>query len=187
MPGNIIIQRKSQSGFTLLEVLIALLILSIGLLGLAALQTTGLRSNQMASMRTTATQLAYDIADRMRANEEGMGVTRDTLTNEITYTTANDNYLIAYGDADPTATVNCATAECTPEEMADYDLDQWRTEVKKLPGGKSSIAGPPGADFNHVITVYWDENRTGATVTDTTHCPPVDNTEPRCYRLIASE
>ena len=187
MPDKTHIQGKRQHGFTLLEVLIALLILSIGLLGLAALQTTGLRSNQMASMRTTATQLAYDIADRMRANEEGMGITRDPLTKEITYTAADDNYLIAYGDADPSATVNCATAECTPEEMADYDLDQWRTEVKKLPGGKSSIAGPPGADFNHVITVYWDENRTGATVDEDTKCPPADNSEPRCYRLIASE
>jgi type IV pilus assembly protein PilV len=180
-------QKTYQCGFTLLEVLIALLVLSIGLLGLAALQTTGLRSNQMASMRTTATQLAYDIADRMRANEEGMGVTRDALTHELIYTDANDDYLIDYDATDPTATVNCAAAACTPEALAVYDLDQWRTEVRKLPGGTSSIAGPPGAEFNHVITVYWDENRTGATVADDTACPPVDNTEPRCFRLIASE
>ena len=63
--------RKKQQGFTLLEVLIALLVLSIGLLGLAALQTTGLRSNEMASMRTTSTMLAYDISERMRANSRG--------------------------------------------------------------------------------------------------------------------
>ena len=52
--------------------LIALLVLSIGLLGLAALQTVCLRSNQMDTMLTTATQAAYDITDRIRANVSGM-------------------------------------------------------------------------------------------------------------------
>lgn len=176
-----------QKGFTLLEVLIALLILSIGLLGLAALQTTGLRSNQMASMRTTATELAYDIADRMRANEHGMGVTRDPLTKAITYTNVDDDYIIAYDATEAVPTVDCATDICAPQQLAVYDLNQWRTAVRKLPGGASSIAGPSGTEFNHVITIYWDENRTGATVTDETSCPPADNTEPRCFRLIASD
>ena len=180
-------QKNDQQGFTLLEVLIALLVLSIGLLGLAALQTTGLRSNQMANMRTVATQLAYDIADRMRANEEGMGVTRDKNTGLITYTSDNDNYLLRYNVTEPTASVDCATATCDPQKLADFDLSQWRAEVRKLPGGKSSIAGPTGVALEHTITVYWDENRTGATVKDITHCPPVDNTEARCFRLIASE
>lgn len=182
-------QKNDQQGFTLLEVLIALLVLSIGLLGLAALQTTGLRSNQMANMRTIATQLAYDIADRMRANEEGMGVTRDPNTGEIIYTNTADNYIIAFNDSDPTAPPPPCTipTECTPEEQADIDLRQWRAEVKKLPGGMSSIAAPTGGVFNHTITIYWDENRTNATVKNIQHCPPVDDTEARCFRLIASE
>lgn len=57
-----------QAGFTMIEVLITVLVLSIGLLGLAALQATGLKESQMAYMRSQAVLLAYDMADRIRAN-----------------------------------------------------------------------------------------------------------------------
>lgn len=60
--------RQQQRGFTLVEILIALVVLSIGLLGLAALQLMSLRSNHGSAMRSQATFLAYDIVDRMRAN-----------------------------------------------------------------------------------------------------------------------
>ena len=59
---------KKNTGFTLIEVLIAMIILAVGLLGLAGLQATTLKNNQSAYNRIKATQLAYDIADRMRAN-----------------------------------------------------------------------------------------------------------------------
>ena len=59
---------KYLNGFTLLEVMIALLILSIGLLGLAALQATSLKINHGALLRTQATFLTYDMMDRLRAN-----------------------------------------------------------------------------------------------------------------------
>jgi type IV pilus assembly protein PilV len=60
--------RKSAAGFTLVEVLVALVVLSIGLLGIASLQVSSLRWNHGASKRSQATLLAYDILDRMRAN-----------------------------------------------------------------------------------------------------------------------
>jgi type IV pilus assembly protein PilV len=60
--------RKSAPGFTLVEVLVALVVLSIGLLGIASLQLSSLRWNHGASKRSQATLLAYDILDRMRAN-----------------------------------------------------------------------------------------------------------------------
>lgn len=59
---------RHQAGFTMIEVLITVLVLSIGLLGLAALQATGLKESQMAYMRSQAVLLAYDMADRIRAN-----------------------------------------------------------------------------------------------------------------------
>ena len=60
--------RPAQRGATLIEVLIAIVVLSIGLLGLAGLQVTSIQSNYSAYYRSQATVLAYDYADRMRTN-----------------------------------------------------------------------------------------------------------------------
>lgn len=60
--------RARISGFSLVEVLVAVLVLSIGLLGLAALQIAGSRASDSTRYRTTATLAAYDVADRLRAD-----------------------------------------------------------------------------------------------------------------------
>lgn len=60
--------RLQQAGFSLIEVLIAVLVLALGLLGFALLQTMNLRYTQSANLRTQATNLAYDLLDQMRAN-----------------------------------------------------------------------------------------------------------------------
>jgi len=159
---------NNQAGFTLMEVLIALLILSIGLLGLASLQTNGLRSNQMASMRTTATQLANDIADRMRANPTGVDA---------------QSYVIATSDADPVIPVGetCEGTTCTAPQMATYDLAQWRGAVRALPGGTSAIVRTvTGTVVTHTITVYWDEYRRGISGTN---CGPDPAVDLRCISL----
>lgn len=57
-----------SAGFTLIEILVTVIVLSIGLLGLAGLQATSLKFNSTAYQRSQATSLAYDIIDRMRAN-----------------------------------------------------------------------------------------------------------------------
>lgn len=159
-----------DSGFTLLEVLIALLVLSIGLLGLAALQTVGLRSNQMATMRTTATQTAYDITDRMRANPDGL-------------TEANQFYVIAT-DTAPVSAKDCDNEACTVQELASFDLLQWRNQVESLPDGLSSVVQSVDAvtgQVTHTITVHWNEARDPAAVG--TACPPDDKTDLRCFQL----
>ena len=159
---------NKQQGFTLLEVLIALLVLSIGLLGLAALQTTGLRSNEMASMRTTSTMLAYDITDRMRANPQGI---------------TDGDYVIDTGAVTGTPT-DCTSNDCTTAQLALYDLDQWKNAIARLPGGLGDITQTAGPPLTHTITIRWDENRTGATGTT---CPPADSDDLRCFRLIFAE
>jgi len=161
-------QRSKESGFTLLEVLIALLVLSIGLLGLAALQTVGLRSNQVATLRTQATHAVYDISDRMRANPPGL-------------TQANAYYVIAISTA-PAMTVNCDAAACAPAQTAAFDLVQWRAIVEQLPNGKSQITQTAvGSMVTHTITVHWNETRDPAVTGET--CPPASNTDLRCIQL----
>jgi len=148
---------KNQHGFTLLEVLIALLILSIGLLGLAALQTVGLRSNQMATMRTQATLIAYDITDRMRANPTGVDA------QEYVITTSQ-----APGDTSATG-------------QALADLTEWRADVIRLPGGRSKIERTVnGTTSIHRVTVYWDEERKGITGEACGADPDIDL---RCMQL----
>ena len=160
---------RKETGFTLLEVLIALLVLSIGLLGLAALQTTGLRSNQMASMRTQATQLTYDITDRMRANPVG---------------TTDGDYVVDTA-THPTAPKDCAAVSCIPSELATYDLEDWKDSLVLLPGGTGEIVETVADPLTHTITVRWNEAR-DPSVTGTT-CPPAAATDLRCYRLVFSE
>lgn len=165
-------KRNPQSGFTLLEVLIALLVLSIGLLGLAALQTTGLRSNQMASMRTLATQFTYDITDRMRSNPVGV---------------ANGEYVVSR-----TTTPSSTIAPWTGGGISLTDLTEWRANItNRLPNGASEISVcdtgtvPACAEVTHVVTVYWNEERDPSTATF--NCPPQSSTDFRCFRLVYSE
>lgn len=121
---------KDQAGFSLLEVLIAVLVLSIGLLGMAGLQLNSLKFNQTATTRSQATVLAYDIADRMRANRA---------------VAKSGGYVIGATD-EPTGTTVAAT-----------DLTQWKAALNRyLPSGNGSIA--VNSDIV-TITVVWDESR----------------------------
>lgn len=130
-----------QGGMTLVEVLVALVVLSIGLLGIAALQTTGLRATQTAGARTHATMLAYDIIDRMRAN-------RSEALLGVYLTTTADDYI-------DTATI--------PAGTAGVDLAAWKARLREiLPEGRGAITVDAGDPSIVTVTVEWldrDENR----------------------------
>ena len=100
---------KKQNGFTMVELLIALLILAVGLLGMASLMMTSMKSNQSAAMRSQASWLAYDIIERMRLNSD--------------VATLTPNYLIA-ADAAP-ADPNCKANGCSADNVATLDLFEW--------------------------------------------------------------
>jgi type IV pilus assembly protein PilV len=95
------IKPAGARGFTLIEVLVSLVVLSIGLLGLAALQLTSLKANHGSSTRTQAVYLAYDIIDRMRANPTDVFAHNyDTAIGAVpTGGTVSGNDLVAWKQA----------------------------------------------------------------------------------------
>jgi type IV pilus assembly protein PilV len=125
---------RRARGFTLVEALVALLVLSIGLLGVAALQLSSLRANHSSSLRSQATLLAYDIVDRMRANQSAAN---------------NGAYDIALATAPAGGTV------------ALDDLVRWKQNLSNtLPAGNGAVARTgAGSATKFTVTVQWDDSR----------------------------
>jgi type IV pilus assembly protein PilV len=154
---------RKQSGFTLLEVLVAIVVLAFGLLGLAGLQADGLRNNTSAYMRSQATLMAYDMLDRMRANMQGVE-------------SGDYDNLMDTTPTDP----SCINSGCSVAQMAQHDAYEWSQQLLEiLPYGQGRVTGN-GSGSIFSITVMWDDQRTGATGTDCSGNPAVDLT---CFTL----
>ncbi len=123
--------KRRVAGFTLMEVLVTVVILSIGLLGVAGLQLNSLRGNQNALEVAAAVALVLDGADRVRAN---LPAVRNSSTGDFLAT-----QLYAQIDAagsDP----GCESSACTPAQIVQKDAFEWITAVKaQLPGGVGVI------------------------------------------------
>ena len=154
---------RQQSGFTMLEVLVAIVVLSFGLLGLAGLQADGLRNNTSAYLRSQATLMAYDMLDRMRANMQGVE-------------SGDYNNLMSTTPSDP----GCISTGCSVALMASHDAYEWSQKLAELlPSGQGLVTGS-GQGSIFTITVMWDEQRSGATGTNCSGDPAVDLT---CFTL----
>lgn len=145
---------KTISGFSLVEVLVALVVLTIGLLGMAGLQGYSITGSYNAHLRTQATALAQGMIDRMRANPQ-QATTGQYNTN--------------FGDA-PTGVADCISAACTATQMKDFDLREWKCNLgnyaqtpactalvsqSTLPLGDGEIATPNAGQIQ--VTVQWSD------------------------------
>lgn len=123
-----------QAGVGLVEVLVAVVVLSIGLLGIAGMQLASLRNNHSAWLRSEATVRAYDIMERMRANRD------QALAG---------GYDIALGDAAPGGST-----------IRDLDLQEWKQDLGVLPSGDGAVARAVTAGQTlFTVTIQWDDSR----------------------------
>jgi type IV pilus assembly protein PilV len=185
MKARIKAPASSQAGFTLLESLIALLIVSFGLLGIAGLQVITLKSNLSSQHRTLASHYAAEIAERMRTNERGTGPGL-LRTPFVAY---NAPATSATHPSITTFNPSCKLAGCTEAMQAQNDLAEWQQSIAgAFPSGvgivcldSASMPGPNGIGgeptFNgavlnpncdglgetFMVKIAWMDNRTNET------------------------
>ncbi len=147
---------------TLVEAMIALLVISVGLLGIASLQLTAMNQNASSLNHSQAVWYAYNMSDRIRAN-------LDEFNNYDGINTSNGYS----GD--------CVTNTCSTGQMLAADAADWENMMTNLPGGLGIITS--NAD-GLLVTVMWDDNGTGATGTG---CGPDSSVDLTCYRLAVGQ
>lgn len=134
--------RSEQRGITFIEVLVAVVILSLGFLATSRMQILGMRYNQGAFFQSQASILAADIADRMRAN---LNAVDDGKFDNVSTTSL---------PADP----GCITTGCTSTQLADSDIRQWGESIaNSLPDGVGNVTVDSGV---FEIQVSWSEKIT---------------------------
>ncbi|MFT5211549.1 MAG: type IV pilus assembly protein PilV [Flavobacterium sp.] len=153
--------KNRSQGFSLIEVLVSVLIMAVGILGVAGMQVLSLQQNRNALIRDQALQIGNDILDRMRVNP------RSSYSPVLITDT-------------PASNVNCLNNSCNRDEMAEFDIAQWKCRLNpldadgvvygvcagfnmsniSLPGGKGSISK---TGLLYEITVTWVRDQSGNT------------------------
>lgn len=143
---------NSQRGFSFIEALMALLIISIGLLGMAGLQAASVYRTHVSQIKSLAAVEAQSVVAAMLANPQA-------LPPE----TATSAYDLELTDDFPAMVTDCATAVCSPADMATYDLAQWGEQLQAdLPAGDGSIACELAPSLRCRVTITWEEKQTNA-------------------------
>lgn len=137
-PGAPLMQRGKKAGFTLIEVLVALVVVSVGMLGIAGLYVHGMQAGRTAMFSHHAVTLAGDVADRIRANPRAGA---------------------AYAGAGADNSCVAAGVDCNQAEMAAHDIFVWAQQAQdSLPNGTVQVqfnaaTVPP----QYTITIGWTE------------------------------
>ena len=149
---------RRQTGLGLIESLIALMVISIGLLGIAALQLSSLKQSSSAQWHTQAVWFSYEMTDRIVANKiafasyEGIDTSSDF-------------------------SMDCEASACTPDQLVTADAEDWKNLVSKLPNGRGVITSP-GAN-TLTVSVMWED---GDETTNCTNGEP-DTSGMTCYTV----
>ncbi|MBL4819036.1 MAG: type IV pilus modification protein PilV [Deltaproteobacteria bacterium] len=159
-----LIHHKVEQGFSLIEVLVTLLVVSVGLLGVVAMQLTALRNTHSAFIHSQATVYVSDMAERILANS---------------VIAQAGQYNIGHGQQAP-GSADCVAEACSATDLANYDVFEWQQVLSmNLPsgGGEISLAGT-----TLTVTVRWDDDRDGD---KGTLCPP-ESADLDCVQVLVN-
>lgn len=148
---------------SLIESMIALLVISVGLLGIAALQIVAMQQNSSSQWHSQAVWYSYEITDRV-------------LSNSAVFASYNGV------DTDDDYDQSCVDLACSPAQMILADASNWKENVEKLPNGRGMIEQVTPNELT--ITVMWDDEGTGATGTD---CSGDSESDLACYSVTIVE
>jgi type IV pilus assembly protein PilV len=157
--------RFYQKGTTMIEVMVTIFIVAVGLLGVAGLQSVGLRQASNSHADAQAQILSQDLAEMILAYD----------------TFANGDYAM---DAVPASKgKECLTTNCTATELAQYNVWTWAQNMQPaLPSFDLDIGfDAPSSSYDIVLT--WDANREGASFTAPS-CAPDDNFKAGCFAML---
>lgn len=139
-------------GFTLIEVMVALVVLAVGLLGMASLMVRSQQSNEGAYSRSQASILAYDIVERMRANK----VQANPLeTRKVSYATQDNAYALT---ALPTCATPASGQQAAGSAQAAQDVAQWCQMVKSsLPNVDNANTSISRDGNTYTVFIQWQD------------------------------
>jgi type IV pilus assembly protein PilV len=168
---------RREQGFTLMEVLISMLVLSVGVLGVAGMQVTSLKNLQSSGSFGVAAMMAHDISERMWVNQA------QVLAGAYDH------------DEAPVDPPDCVGGTCTAAQMAAFDINDWQLRVTGYTTGGGTLVPPVlyhavgtiaqvGVTRVFVITLQWDDDRSGSSEIDA--CPPVHEDDLDCYQLTVT-
>jgi type IV pilus assembly protein PilV len=130
-----------NAGFSLLEVLVALFLITVALLGTAGMQAYGVKVTQGGQFRAQAVLLGTDLMERVEANNVAA---------------VAGNYVATLPA--PPITFDCVTTPCLPARMAAYDLDQFQQNLaRQLPAATATITITGAGPFVYTLTINWQE------------------------------
>lgn len=149
---------SGQSGVGLIEVLVSLLVIAIGVLGMAGLYSRSLQYNQAAYFHSRATFLAGDMLDRIRANSS-------LAKNGNNYQVSAEDH-VAEDCLDEHYPDTCENADCSAEQLAIYDIQQWKFQLAcEIPGATAAVSFADSTDerlYTIRISFPGSENHTPA-------------------------
>ncbi len=132
---------RQQAGITLIESLVAIVVMALGILGILGVQMRTLTDTQAGVRRAQAIRLIEDLGERLQSNPNALG-------NLSAYT------------ATPITSDDCASTACAADKLATYDIKKWRTSVSNaLPGSQAIVFIPQGGPRQLGVLIGWNESR----------------------------